>query len=177
MVHMGWLRASLYVALLVFTFILFVLCCVRINDTLQAHFYEPVIAELLFTSIVTMLWCGLMLCIFFLEAIKFEFLRLYWQEFIAVVILWFLWIGGAAAASVCCLLLFSVATLSPSTLAIALTTEPLRRSYALWDEPGMPNPLCTVSLRLAWVDHSDSAYCHFDRRFSPIYAWWEESAR
>ncbi|KAJ4490738.1 hypothetical protein J3R30DRAFT_3424752 [Lentinula aciculospora] len=99
MANMGLIRAGLYASLLVFTFILFVLCCSRINDTLQLHFYDPVIAELLFTSIVTMLWCALMLCIFFIETIKFEFLRLYWQELIGLVILWFFWIGGAAAAS------------------------------------------------------------------------------
>ncbi|KAJ3753145.1 hypothetical protein EV360DRAFT_53954, partial [Lentinula raphanica] len=51
---------------------------------------DPVVAELLFTSIVTMLWCALM---------YFEFLHLYWQELISLVILWFFWIGGAAAAS------------------------------------------------------------------------------
>ncbi|KAJ3730517.1 hypothetical protein C8R42DRAFT_730978 [Lentinula raphanica] len=54
---------------------------------------DPVVAELLFTSIVTMLWCALMY-------VHFEFLRLYWQELIGLVILWFFWIGGAAAASV-----------------------------------------------------------------------------
>ncbi|KAJ3785664.1 hypothetical protein GGU10DRAFT_354165 [Lentinula aff. detonsa] len=99
MIYLGLIRAGLYAVLLVFAFILFVLCCVRINDTLQANFYDPVIAELLFTSIVTMLWCGLMLCIFFVETLKFEFIRLYWQELIGLVILWFFWIGGAAAAS------------------------------------------------------------------------------
>ncbi|KAJ3767996.1 hypothetical protein FB446DRAFT_753050 [Lentinula raphanica] len=99
MIHLGLIRAGLYATLLVFTFILFVLCCVRINDTLQVNFYDPVVAELLFTSIVTMLWCALMLCIFFVTTLKFEFLRLYWQELIGLVILWFFWIGGAAAAS------------------------------------------------------------------------------
>ncbi|KIK53434.1 hypothetical protein GYMLUDRAFT_49325 [Collybiopsis luxurians FD-317 M1] len=99
MAHLGWIRTFLYIALLVFTFILFVLCCVRINETLSVNFYDPVIAELLFTSIATMLWLVLMLCIFFIENIKFHYIRLYWQEFIGLVILWFLWIGGAAAAS------------------------------------------------------------------------------
>ncbi|KAE9407506.1 hypothetical protein BT96DRAFT_104541 [Gymnopus androsaceus JB14] len=101
MAHFGLIRAGLYLALLVFTFILFVLCCVRINYTLHLapEFYDPVVAELLFTTIVTLLWCCLMLCIFFIETLKLEFLRLYWHELIGLIILWFLWLGGAAAAS------------------------------------------------------------------------------
>ncbi|KAF9076809.1 hypothetical protein BDP27DRAFT_1209883, partial [Rhodocollybia butyracea] len=90
-----------------FTFILFVLCCVRINFTLGQRFYEselngfaePVVAELLFTTIVTLLWCVLMLCIFFIKKLELEFLRLYWHELLGLVILWLLWLGGAAAAS------------------------------------------------------------------------------
>ncbi|GAW05117.1 hypothetical protein LENED_006952 [Lentinula edodes] len=106
---LGWIRVGLYSALLVFSFILLALSCARINYTLHIprgdplnggrDFYDPVIPELIFTTLVTMSWSGLMLFVFFDNALKLRFLRLYGDELIGLAILWIFWIGGAGAAS------------------------------------------------------------------------------
>ncbi|KAJ3853257.1 hypothetical protein EV368DRAFT_39298 [Lentinula lateritia] len=106
---LGWIRVGLYGALLVFSFILLALSCARINYTLHIprgdplnggrDFYDPVIPELIFTTLVTMSWSGLMLFVFFDDALKLRFLRLYGDELIGLAILWLFWIGGAGAAS------------------------------------------------------------------------------
>ncbi|KAE9398865.1 hypothetical protein BT96DRAFT_713522 [Gymnopus androsaceus JB14] len=105
----GWIRAGLYVALLIFSFILFALSCARINYTLHLSrtdplnrgisFYDPVIPELIFTTLVTMAWSGLMLVLFFSDALKIPFLKRHGEELIGIIVLWFFWVGGAAAAS------------------------------------------------------------------------------
>ncbi|KAF9075366.1 hypothetical protein BDP27DRAFT_1285954 [Rhodocollybia butyracea] len=109
MSKLSWARVGLYGALLIFSFILFVLSCARINYTLHLSrgdplnngrdFYDPVVPELIFTTLVTMGWSGLMLFLFFKGTLKIRFLRLYGDELVGLVILWLFWIGGAAAAS------------------------------------------------------------------------------
>lgn len=164
MVLFGLIRTGLYVALvglslfrafaklltrlvqLVFTFILFVLCCVRINFTLNLfpgfhgtsfnlwltcrntndirtlhHIWKIPQSQNCFLRQLWLcygvVWCTspylahrtteshclshvLRLCLFFIETLKLEFLRLYWHELIGLIILWLFWLGGAAAASV-----------------------------------------------------------------------------
>ncbi|KAJ3785655.1 hypothetical protein GGU10DRAFT_312511 [Lentinula aff. detonsa] len=107
--NLGWIRVGIYGALLVFSFILLALSCARINYTLHLprgdplnggrDFYDPVIPELIFTTLVTIGWSCLMLFLFFSDAVRSRFPRLYGDELIGLVILWFFWIGGAGAAS------------------------------------------------------------------------------
>ncbi|KIK55912.1 hypothetical protein GYMLUDRAFT_47504 [Collybiopsis luxurians FD-317 M1] len=106
---LGLVRVGLYGSLLLSSFILFALSCARINYTLHLprgdplnggrNFYDPVVPELIVTMPLTMFWSGLMLFMFFSNAVKLPFPRMYGDELIGLAILWFLWIGGAAAAS------------------------------------------------------------------------------
>ncbi|KAF9064777.1 hypothetical protein BDP27DRAFT_1193957, partial [Rhodocollybia butyracea] len=106
---LSWIRVGLYGALLVFSLGLLVLACARINYTLHLAstdplnngkaFYDPVVPELIFTTLITMGWSGLMLFLFFNNTSKIQFLRLYGDELIGLVLLWLLWIGGAASAT------------------------------------------------------------------------------
>ncbi|KAJ3730533.1 hypothetical protein C8R42DRAFT_10086 [Lentinula raphanica] len=104
-----WIRVGLYGALLLFSVILLALSCARINYTLHLppgdplnggrNFYDPVIPELIFTTLVTIGWSGLILFLSLSDSFKLRFPRLYGDELIGLVILWFFWIGGAGAAS------------------------------------------------------------------------------
>ncbi|KAG7098177.1 hypothetical protein E1B28_000145 [Marasmius oreades] len=92
-------RAWLYVVLLVFSFILFALCATRIsftNENFGGH--DPSVVELLVTTILTMIWCAFMLFLFFRDTVN-PIVRFYLHEIIALLVLWILWLGGAAAAS------------------------------------------------------------------------------
>ncbi|KAJ8085527.1 hypothetical protein PM082_004345 [Marasmius tenuissimus] len=102
------LRSWLYIVLLLFSFILFALCAARINYTTNLplgdplnrgiDFYDPAVVELLVTTLLAMLWSGFMLYLYFRDTLN-PYIRTYRAELIALMILWLLWLGGAAAAS------------------------------------------------------------------------------
>ncbi|KAJ4490728.1 hypothetical protein J3R30DRAFT_126076 [Lentinula aciculospora] len=104
-----WIRIGLYGALLAFSLILLALACARINYTLHIprgdplnggrDFYDPVIPELIFATLITLGWSSLMLFLFFSNTLNLRFPKLYGDELIGLAILWFFWIGGAGAAS------------------------------------------------------------------------------
>ncbi|ESK86432.1 hypothetical protein Moror_4939 [Moniliophthora roreri MCA 2997] len=101
-------RIWLYITLLVFSFILFALCCARINYTTNLsfedplnegrRFYDPVVVELLVATLLTMGWCAFMIFLYFKDTVN-PVIRHYREELIVLLILWLLWLGGAAAAS------------------------------------------------------------------------------
>ncbi|KAJ8073878.1 hypothetical protein PM082_012156 [Marasmius tenuissimus] len=93
------IRAWLYIALVVFSFILLALCAARISFTNDvAGGYEASVVELLVSTILALLWTGFMLLLYFTSTSN-RLIRFYRDELIALVILWLLWLGGAAAAS------------------------------------------------------------------------------
>ncbi|KAK7455821.1 hypothetical protein VKT23_010855 [Stygiomarasmius scandens] len=108
MPEIGLIRIGLYVTLLVFSFILFCLCCARIHYTTTLgppdplnggrRFYDPSVAELIFTTLVTMMWIAFMLFMFF-RRMELAFPRLFRDELIIMLILWLFWLGGTAAAT------------------------------------------------------------------------------
>ncbi|KAF9255619.1 hypothetical protein L218DRAFT_1008396 [Marasmius fiardii PR-910] len=93
------IRAWLYIVLFVFSLILFAICAARISFT-NSNFggYNPSVVEMLVTAILAMFWCGFMLFLFFADVVN-PFIQLYRDELIGLLILWLLWIGGAAAVS------------------------------------------------------------------------------
>ncbi|KAE9394272.1 hypothetical protein BT96DRAFT_923627 [Gymnopus androsaceus JB14] len=93
--RLGHIRAGLYVTWLLFSLTLFILCIVRSHAS-SVH-YQPAVTQLLCTTLLTVVWCTVMLCTFFL---KNRFLQFYGQEFIGLMLLWPLWLGGAIGFSV-----------------------------------------------------------------------------
>ncbi|THU90554.1 hypothetical protein K435DRAFT_728250 [Dendrothele bispora CBS 962.96] len=106
--EIGLVRIGLYITLLVFSFILFCLCCARIHYTTTLSrrdplnngvpFYDPSVAELIFTTLVTMMWIGFMMFLFF-KRMELKFPRLFRDELIIMIILWVFWLGGTSAAT------------------------------------------------------------------------------
>jgi hypothetical protein len=103
------LRVGLYVALGLFSIVLLGLSGARIRYTTHlengdplnngVNFYDPVVAELLFTSLVTFFWSIFMLLTLH-KRWEHGFVSTFLFEIIVDVVLWLFWLGGAAAASV-----------------------------------------------------------------------------
>ncbi|PFH49296.1 hypothetical protein AMATHDRAFT_147990, partial [Amanita thiersii Skay4041] len=92
----------------VFSFILFCLCCVRLHYTTTldsrdplnggVSFYDPIIVELLVTTILTILWSlYIIYCIY--KRVETKYVSKYYEELIGLALLWLFWIIGAADAS------------------------------------------------------------------------------
>jgi hypothetical protein len=102
------LRVGLYVALGLFSIVLLGLSGARIRYTTHlengdplnngVNFYDPVVAELLFTSLVTFFWSIFMLLTLH-KRWEHGFVSTFLFEIIVDVVLWLFWLGGAAAAS------------------------------------------------------------------------------
>ncbi|KAF8663690.1 hypothetical protein AX16_000865 [Volvariella volvacea WC 439] len=102
------LRLCLYLALALFSFILFALSAARLHyttnlpvgDSLNGgiDFYDPVVAELLVTTLFTMIWCGLIIYIMF-HRFERKNVTTFAIELGGLAVLWLFWISGAAVAS------------------------------------------------------------------------------
>lgn len=101
-------RMGLYGALAVFSFLLFVLSCARLNYTLTLdprdglnggrRFYDPVIAELLFTTLITMPWAGFMIFSIH-KRYENKFVSKFRDEMIGLSIIWLFWMVGTGIAT------------------------------------------------------------------------------
>jgi len=91
-----------------FSFILFALSAARIHYTTHLprgdplnggnDFYDPVVAELLFTTLITMAWSGFIIyCIH--RRVENKYVHTFRGELIGLAVLWLFWIAGAAVAS------------------------------------------------------------------------------
>ncbi|KAF6746167.1 hypothetical protein DFP72DRAFT_295278 [Ephemerocybe angulata] len=102
------LRMGLYGALAVFSFLLFVFSAARLNYTLTLSkgdslnggrkFYDPVVAELLFTSLISMPWAAFM--IFSIHK-RYEnrYISKFRDEMIMLAFIWIFWMVGTAYAT------------------------------------------------------------------------------
>ncbi|KAH0579507.1 hypothetical protein J132_11211 [Termitomyces sp. J132] len=101
-------RMGLYAVLGFFSFLLFCLSAARLGYTTNLpegdplnggrNFYDPIVVELLFTTLMTMPWCGYVTyCIY--KRFEARYLSTFRDELIMLVVLWFFWIIGAAIAS------------------------------------------------------------------------------
>jgi len=101
-------RLGLYYALILWSFLLFCLSAARINYTTHlSHsdplnggrpFTDPSVAELLFTSIITLLFAPSLVAIIH-RGVEHEFLSKTWFEVAGLFVLWLFWLGGTAAAT------------------------------------------------------------------------------
>ncbi|KAH7099727.1 hypothetical protein BKA62DRAFT_659441 [Auriculariales sp. MPI-PUGE-AT-0066] len=102
------LRLGFYAVLGLWAFLLLALCAARINYTQHLprgdwlnggwDFTDPSVAELLFTSIITLLFVAAMMWIL-IRRVEHSVISRTWFEIAGIASLWFFWIGGAAAAS------------------------------------------------------------------------------
>jgi hypothetical protein len=102
------IRLFLYFTLGLFSIVLFCLCAARLHYTTHlpggdplnggAAFYDPIVVELLFTTIMTVPWC-----IFIMHSIhkraENRLVSTFRGELIGLSILWLFWLVGAAIAS------------------------------------------------------------------------------
>jgi hypothetical protein len=101
-------RMVLYGILALFSFLLFCLCAARLNytnhlpkgDPLNGgrSFYDPIVAELLFTTLITMPWCAYIILAIH-RRYESGFFTSFLAEIVGLAILWIFWIAGAAGAS------------------------------------------------------------------------------
>jgi len=93
------LRIPLYATLVLFSFVLFCLCCARLNfTTTDLKAYDPIIVELLVTALLTIPWAlYIIYCIH--KRVETKYVSKFREEIIGLAILWILWIVGAADAS------------------------------------------------------------------------------
>ncbi|KAF5353290.1 hypothetical protein D9756_007967 [Leucocoprinus leucothites] len=92
-------RLGLYAILTLFSLILFCLTATRLHYTnTNLNFYESYAAELIFTGLVTMIWCIFVILAMF-KRFEFRFITTFLGEIVVLVILWFFWVVGAGIAS------------------------------------------------------------------------------
>ncbi|KAF8060189.1 hypothetical protein FPV67DRAFT_1564444 [Lyophyllum atratum] len=102
------LRIGLYVTLAIISFILFCLSAARLHYTTHLpakdplnggkNFYDPIVAEILFTTLMTMPWCGFIIfCIH--KRVENRLVSTFRGELIGLGFLWLFWIVGAAISS------------------------------------------------------------------------------
>jgi len=101
-------RLGLYGALGFFSFLVFCLSAARLQYTTHIpggdpldggrDFYDPIVVELLFTTLMTMPWCGyLIFCIY--KRFEARYVSTFLEELIGLSVLWLFWIIGASIAS------------------------------------------------------------------------------
>ncbi|KIY61935.1 hypothetical protein CYLTODRAFT_362191 [Cylindrobasidium torrendii FP15055 ss-10] len=101
-------RIALYVCLLVFSVVVLGLTSARLNYTLNVpefdpvnngeDFYDPVVVELLVTSILTFLW-SLYAIFILVRRAEPRILYTFRGELMALFVLWVMWVVGAGVAS------------------------------------------------------------------------------
>ncbi|RDB18326.1 hypothetical protein Hypma_000513 [Hypsizygus marmoreus] len=101
-------RIGLYIALAIFSFILFCLSAARLHYTTHLppgdplnngkSFYDPIVAEILFTTLITIPWSiFIVYCIH--KRVESRLVSTFRGELIGLGILWIFWIVGASVAS------------------------------------------------------------------------------
>jgi len=96
---LGHLRAGLYTTLFLFSLTVFILCAVFLNGSYSNRLNGGV-AELLCATLLTLIWCVMILCTCFVQRFKDGFPSFYWEELVGLTILWALWFGGAIGGAV-----------------------------------------------------------------------------
>lgn len=101
-------RLGLYAALAVCTFFVFVFCCARLNYTTTLHpsdslngghrFHDPIVAELLFTSLLVMPWCGFMIYSIH-KRYENKYISTFLAEVIVLSVIWLFWMVGTGIAT------------------------------------------------------------------------------
>lgn len=102
------LRISLYFTLALFSFILLALTGARLNytehlprgDPLNGghNFSDPVVGELLFTSLITMAWSAFIIYTIH-KCAENKYVSTFAAELVGLFVLWLFWISGAAVAT------------------------------------------------------------------------------
>jgi len=102
------LRAFLYVTLWVFSVVLLGLTAARIHYTTHLPrgdplnqgqpFYDPIVAELLACSVLAMLWAPLVVHMIHGRS-EYRYLSKVWHELLGLMVLFILWLVGAAIAT------------------------------------------------------------------------------
>ncbi|KAF8339305.1 hypothetical protein F5887DRAFT_478050 [Amanita rubescens] len=93
------LRIPLYATLVLFSLLVFCLCCARLNfTTTKLDGYEPIVVELLVTTLLTIPWAlYIIYCIS--KRVETKYVSKFREEIVGLAILWLFWIVGAADAS------------------------------------------------------------------------------
>ncbi|EAU87463.1 hypothetical protein CC1G_02222 [Coprinopsis cinerea okayama7 len=102
------IRMGLYAAFAVFSFFVFVFCCARLNYTTTLHssdplnggrtFHDPVVAELLFTTLIAMPWSGFMIYTI-LKRYENRYVSKFREELIILGLIWLFWMVGTGIAT------------------------------------------------------------------------------
>ncbi|TFK19558.1 hypothetical protein FA15DRAFT_674325 [Coprinopsis marcescibilis] len=102
------LRIGLYAAFAVCSFFVFVFCCARLNYTTTLSrddslnngrsFHDPVIPELLFTSLIAMPWAGFMIYSIH-KRYENRYLSKFRDEIIGLAVIWLFWMVGTGIAT------------------------------------------------------------------------------
>ncbi|KAF9450764.1 hypothetical protein P691DRAFT_725466 [Macrolepiota fuliginosa MF-IS2] len=92
------IRLGLYAVLTIFAFILMCISAARLHFTTGVGFYDPIVAELLFTALITISWSIFVVLAMF-KRFEFGFVTTFLGEIVALAILWLFWLVGAAVAS------------------------------------------------------------------------------
>ncbi|KIL64355.1 hypothetical protein M378DRAFT_186769 [Amanita muscaria Koide BX008] len=93
------LRVPLYAALILFSFLLFCLCCARLHyTTTELLYYDPIVVELLVTTLLTVPFAGYIIyCIY--KRVETKYVSRFREEIAGLAVLWLFWIVGAGEAS------------------------------------------------------------------------------
>ncbi|TDL14260.1 hypothetical protein BD410DRAFT_734356 [Rickenella mellea] len=101
-------RAILYIVLWTFALITFALSAARLHYTTHLpkgdplnhghRFYDPIVAELLFTSLVTLFWAPFVIHMIHGRH-EHRYMSKVWHELVGLSVLWLFWIVGAAVAT------------------------------------------------------------------------------
>ncbi|KAH6888238.1 hypothetical protein BKA70DRAFT_1121908 [Coprinopsis sp. MPI-PUGE-AT-0042] len=102
------IRLGLYIALFIFSLFVFILSCVRLgyttrissNDPLNGGrpFHDPVVAELLFTSLIAMPWSAFVIYSIH-KRYENRWVSRFREELVGLGILWLFWMVGTAIAT------------------------------------------------------------------------------
>lgn len=91
-------RMILYAILVLLSIILFWLCVARLVFTTDLGFYDPIVVELLISTILAIVWSFFILyCIY--KRVQFQFVSTFRDEIIGLFVLWLFWIIGCSIAT------------------------------------------------------------------------------
>ncbi|KAF7314834.1 hypothetical protein MKEN_00957900 [Mycena kentingensis (nom. inval.)] len=142
-------RQGLYGVLGLFSFVVFVLSIARVSDMAAkdasnggVFFYDPAIIWLLITSILSLLWCGVLLYVIHMRT-STPLVSTFRGEIGGLTLLWLFWIIGAGLVATN----LTACTRSSGTSADADTDEPVSDSGSKYHPCG---PLRLITA-MAWL--------------------------